>query len=211
LCEAQTLIVPQVADGGGWRTAIVLTNTAATTASASLSFYMETTGGATQTWNPPFQGGASAQNLTLPGGGTLFLRTAGTNATTSTGWAQIQASASVVAYAVFTFASGSTEESGTAPAMASASRILMPFDNTGDQTTAMALVNTSNASETITASIENSDTSTYQATLPALPAQGHTQFLFPSQFPQTSGKAGVMEFPAGGWPRSGCLRIRWAV
>ena len=48
--QAQTLIIPQIADGGGWQTTVVLTNTTASTASASLSFYQEASGGGTQSW-----------------------------------------------------------------------------------------------------------------------------------------------------------------
>ncbi|MBV9505227.1 MAG: hypothetical protein JO323_09520 [Acidobacteriia bacterium] len=48
VCSAQTLIIPQIADGGGWQTTLVLTNTSAVTVSASLNFYQETNGGATQ-------------------------------------------------------------------------------------------------------------------------------------------------------------------
>jgi len=194
LCHAQTLIIPQVADGGGWRTTLVLINTSATTASANLNFYMELTGGATQAWNPPFVDASSTQNLSLPGGGTLFLHTAGTNSDTSSGWGQLQASAGVVAYAVFTWSPGGTSQDGTAPAMASASRILVPFDNTAGLVTAIAVVNPTSASESVSAAVEFADGSTSPAALPAIPAQGHIQFLFPSQFPQTAGKSGLMEF-----------------
>jgi hypothetical protein len=37
--QAQTLVIPQVADGGGWQTTLVLTNTTANAVSASLSFF----------------------------------------------------------------------------------------------------------------------------------------------------------------------------
>ena len=52
--QPQTVLIPQVADGGGWQTTFVLTNTTINAGSATLTFYQETSGGATQSWNLPF-------------------------------------------------------------------------------------------------------------------------------------------------------------
>ena len=130
--EAQTQIIPQIADGGGWKTTLVLANTMTNTIAVSLSFYEDTSGGATENWNPPLQEDVSHQNLSLPGGGTLFLHTKGTAAATSQGWGQLEAAAGVVCYAIFTLhqGAGQPDLEGTAPAVAPASRVLIPFDNT---------------------------------------------------------------------------------
>jgi ankyrin repeat protein len=47
-------VIPQVADGGGWGTMIVLTNRTANALPYTLNFNMDTAGGATQPWIPPF-------------------------------------------------------------------------------------------------------------------------------------------------------------
>jgi hypothetical protein len=47
--SAQTLLIPQVVDGGGWQTTFVLTNRTSNPASASLSFRIDTTAGWTST------------------------------------------------------------------------------------------------------------------------------------------------------------------
>jgi hypothetical protein len=99
--QPQTQIIPQVADGGNWQTTIVLTNTTTTAQSAALTFYQETTSGATQTWNLALME-ATSQNVSVPGGATVFLHTPGTGAVTSVGWGQIVALAGVDAYAIFT-------------------------------------------------------------------------------------------------------------
>ena len=75
--SAQTLIIPQVVDGGGWQTTFVLTNTTANSASVSLSFRVDTSNGATQPWIPPFQD-SSPLSFNLPAGSSRFLRTPGT-------------------------------------------------------------------------------------------------------------------------------------
>jgi hypothetical protein len=140
LGHAQTLIIPQIADGGAWQTTLVLTNTTSTATSVSLSFYQETNGEATQPWNLAFVEGGSTQSVSVPGGGTVFLHTLGKNSGTSVGWAQIQStSTGVVAYAIFTQRiPARTDQDGTAPAAASASRILVPFDNSSGSATTIA-------------------------------------------------------------------------
>ena len=59
-----TSVVPQFVDGGGWQTTLVLANTTASAATASLTFYKETGagGGATEPWTPTFLEGSSTQN-----------------------------------------------------------------------------------------------------------------------------------------------------
>jgi hypothetical protein len=49
---AQTFI-PQIADGGGWKTTIVLVNSNSSTASASLTFFQDSGSGSTQSWAIP--------------------------------------------------------------------------------------------------------------------------------------------------------------
>jgi hypothetical protein len=129
--QAQNRTIPQIADGGGWQTTLVLTNTGSSATAGSLTFYKESGGGATQSWNLTLLENVSIQSLSLPLGGTLFLRTQATNPTTSVGWALLQASPDVVVYSIFTFRTlGQPDQEGTAPAAAGARRILVPFDNT---------------------------------------------------------------------------------
>src|SRR5262249_44919729 len=127
----QSLFIPQIADGGGWQTTLVLANTSASSAIGSLTFFQETTGGATQRWSLPFLETGSTENLALPAGGTLFLHTAGTAAVTAVGWGQLQGSSAISAYAIFTQrVLGRLEQDGTSLATGSATRFLVPFDNT---------------------------------------------------------------------------------
>ena len=52
----QAQIVAQIVDGEVWQTTIVLTNSTAAPANASLSFFKETgSGNATQAWNLTFE------------------------------------------------------------------------------------------------------------------------------------------------------------
>ena len=194
---AQALIISQVVDGDVWQTTMVLTNTTAASAVASLSFFQETTANATVPWSLPFleMSSAQAQAITLAPGETLLLHTPDTATNLSIGWGQVLSTPGVVAYAIFTKRPvGLPAQVGTSPAIAAATRILVPFDNTLGNVASMALVNASGATETITVNFRTTGGTVTQSTLANIPAQGHTAFTFPAQFPATAGQSGLAEF-----------------
>src|SRR3954470_12384016 len=174
---ADPLIISQIVDGEVWQTTIVLTNTTSTSANASLSFFQETVGNATVPWNLSFLEVGSTQSIALAGGETLLLHTPGTAPLLSVGWGQLTANPGVVAYAVFTKRpQGLPAQVGTSPAIASASRILVPFDNTSGNTESMALVNTSATAQTINVKFRTTAGAITQGLLANIPAQGHIAF-----------------------------------
>ena len=193
--QSVTSYISQIADGGAWQTTIVIANTSSSNTFASVNFFQDTTGGNTQSWSLGFQEG-STQNLSLPGGATKFFHTLGTAPVTSVGWAQVIASgpgvAGLVAYAIFTQRiPGHTDQDGTAPAAAGASRFLVPFNNTGGFSTALAITNYG-SSGTISVNIQ-SDTGVISHDSFSLPAQGHLAFALAQQFPSTAGQRGMVE------------------
>src|ERR1022692_2562238 len=129
-----TSVVPQFVDGGGWQTTLVLANTTASAATASLTFYKETGagGGATEPWTPTFLEGSSTQNLSVAAGATFFLHTPGTSSTLTQGWGQATASDGVQIYAVFRTTAGGQ---GPAPAVTIGNHVLVPYDNTSGNVT----------------------------------------------------------------------------
>jgi hypothetical protein len=191
--QPQSVLIPHIADGGGWQTTFVLTNTTINAGAATLTFYQETSGGATQSWNPPFVE-AIGQNVAVPAATTLLFHTRGTNLATSTGWAQMIVSPGITAYAVFTLrVAGRPDQDGTAPGGSSSMGILVPFDNANGSVTGLALMNPSTVSETISINIKTETGAISQGTL-LLPAQGHLAFALPDQLPATAGHSGLAEF-----------------
>ncbi len=189
------MTIPQVVDGGGWHTTIVLTNTTTIGATVNLSFHLETSGGATQPWNPPLVESTPTTGIALAAGSSLFLHTPGTAAASSVGWAQLDAPAGVVAYVVFSsMLAGHQTQDGTALAAAPASRFLVPFDNTEGLLTAVAVANSTNAAESISVNFRMSNGSVVQTSLPSMPALGHQSFLLPQQFTATANLSGLAEF-----------------
>ena len=200
-----TLVVPQFVDGGYWQTTLVLANTTASAATASVTFYKETAagGGTTEPWTPTFLEGTSTQNLSLAAGATLFLHTPGTSSTLTQGWGEATASDGVQIYAVFRATGGGQ---GTAPAVAIGNHILVPYDNTGGNVTSMAVANPTNSSESVSVSFQSAGGAISQASL-NIPANGHQAFTFPTQFPGTANGQGLAEFYAanGGFSLIGLL------
>jgi hypothetical protein len=191
--QAQTYIVPQIADGGGWQTGLVLTNTTTSPATAALTCFKDS-GGATDNWSLSFQETSSTSSLALRAAGTLFLHTYGTAATTSVGWCQLKADSGVQAYAIFTASSATATQDGTALAAQANSRVLVPFDNVSGLTTSIAIVNPDSSSEVVSVSIQTADGTVTKSSLGTLPGNGHMAFELPGKFPVTAGKRGLIEF-----------------
>jgi len=188
---AEVQVIPQVADGEGWSTTIVLSNKTATAQNVTLSFHRGIdANGTTEAWTPPFLENVSLPNITLAAGSSLFLHTPGTAVGLSQGWGELNAAAGVSGYAIFT----SQGQDATAPAVSAASRILVPFDNTSYLVTAVAVANPNASAETIQVNIRTSDGATITGALPPMPASGHRAFVLPDLFPGTKGQRGLAEF-----------------
>lgn len=191
------LIIPQVADGGGWQTTLVITNTTSNAANVSLTFQAETVAGATQTTPLPLLESINASAIPVAAGSSTFLHTPGTAQAVMQGWAQLTAPAGIVAYSVFSLRSGGTQQDATAPAAASANRILVPFDNTNGLTTAVAVANTDTANPvTIAVSLRTASGALVQGNLPTLVPGGHQAFQLKDQFTGAAGQSGLAEFYA---------------
>jgi hypothetical protein len=201
-CVWAQLVIPQVADGGGWRSTVVLTNTTLLEIkNISLTFLKDIPGtsvGETGPWSPNFLEGSFSGDL-LPGS-SQYLHTSGTGPLTQ-GWAQLAASPGVVAYVIYTQNVGGHDQDATAPAVSSASRIMVPFDNTmpagaaKSLVTALAVVNPNPFPLTISANFQLDGQATgIQGTPISLPAEGQIAFVMPSQFCETKLQSGLAEF-----------------
>lgn len=124
----------------------------------------------------------------------MFLHTPDSAAATTVGWAQVQGTSAVNAYAIFTQrVPGRTDQDGTAPAATPTSRVLIPYDNTSGLVTSVALANPTSAQETLTVAIQpTSGPSIPGASISLLP-QGHMSFTMPQQFPSTAAQSGLIE------------------
>jgi hypothetical protein len=193
--SAQSLTIPHVVDGAGWQSTIVLTNMSSNPASATLIFHKETTGGNTQPWNLLFKETTSTAGLSMAGGSSLFLHTAGTASDLSQGWGELNADAGVTGYVVFTIrVPGHQDQDGTAPVAASANRLLVPYDDSNGFVTGIAVVNPTGTPQDISVGFRTTTGGVATAMLPTVPAGGHMSFVLSQQFPVIQGHEGLAEF-----------------
>ena len=196
-------VIPQIVDGGGWQTTMVLTNTSSSSAQITINFFQESNGGpATAPWLPPFIDANTTQNIAVPPGGTIIIHSAGTASTTTIGWAEIQGSSAVSVYAIFAqTVTGRPNQDGTSLAAVSSSRVLIPYDNTNGFVTSIAIANTGSTAASISVGLQNTFGSGPVSPPPAainLPALGHTSFTMPQQFPAAGAQSGTLELTTTG-------------
>jgi hypothetical protein len=194
---AQILVIPQVADGGGWRSTIVLNDTTALDINGiSLTFFKDIGGGVTVPWTPTFLEGSFSGSV--PAGSSVFLHTPGIGPLTQ-GWAQLIGGSGLTAYVIYTYSANGHDQDSTAPAVSSATRILVPFDNTiptgklKSLATAIAVVNPNPIPLTISVNLEIAGTGSAGTAL-NLPPNGQMAFVMADQFTATAGKSGLAEF-----------------
>ena len=192
--SAQSLIIPDVVDGGGWQSTIVLTNSATTSATVTLIFHSDTSGGNTQAWTPTFLE-TSSTTQTLISGSSMFLHTPGTAATLTQGWAEVHADAGIVAYTIFTNrVPGHQDQDSTAPAVNATNRILVPYDDHAGFVSAIAIVNPTATAQSVSVGFQTTDGLIAIDALPTVPAFGHMTFVLSQQFPEILGHLGLAEF-----------------
>jgi hypothetical protein len=199
--QTQTLYIPQVADGGGWQTTLVISNTSSSAAPlSSMTFYEEVTPGVTQPWSLAFE---ETVPTTIPAGSSILLHTFGTATVTSTGWGAIAVGPGINVYAIFTQrVAGRQDQDGTGIALPAASRFLVPFDQTNGSVVGLAIANTSLSAQTVNLAARTASGAVAQAAF-SVPAQGHFSFPFnsPSAAPSAltpvinavSGESGLLE------------------
>jgi hypothetical protein len=181
LGRAQTLYIPQIADGGGWTTTFVITNTnSATTAAVPLSmaFYNQNNTiapGATQAWsNLAFLEGSIPTSIA--GASTIYLHTLGLSPLTGVGWASVNTGPGVSVYAIYTQHVFGQSQDVTAAATPAASRYIIPFDETSKSHVGIALANTGNTAQTVNVAVRANGT-VIQGSF-SVPPLGHYSFSF---------------------------------
>ena len=189
------LRIPQVADGNGWKTSIVLVNTDTNAAPFTVSFRKADGSPAAM----PLSGAGSVTTYSdvIPTGGSRTIETQGTASNLIQGWGEVVAGKSISGTAVFRqHAAGSVDTEGAVPLKASAGKhFLVPFDNTQGFVTAMAMLNPDSA-QTATVSIVFRDENGQLISSESIVlAPGTRQaFVLPSQFPEVANLRGVAEF-----------------
>jgi len=189
------LRIPQVADGSGWKTTIVLVNTDSEPAPFTLSF-MKSDG--TSLTMPLDQiGPARDYSDVIPVGGSRTIETQGTANYLSQGWAEVVAAKSVTGTAIFhqRTAANLDTEGAVRVGTGAGKYFLLPFDNTEGFVTSMAILNPDNTQSATVSIVFRDENGQQISTESLLVSAKHRQaFILPSQFPKVADKRGVAEF-----------------
>lgn len=210
---ATVYTVPRVADGAGFSTAITLANLDTTPAIVSLRFRRVLPDSSTITWLPGMENNAQTENVIIPVNGSVTWRTRGQGNQVDAGWAQVISAQKIGGFAVFRQSvQGRADQEAAVPVVSTwQQRILLPFDNTSNLVTSMAI---SNISETENGDVraifrdENGQiiTGTYRK---VLPPQGHTAFNTTDELTFLRNRRGTAEFVMTGG-RMSALGLRFA-
>ncbi len=190
-----TQVISQIADGGGeWKTTVTLVNLDTVPAPFTLRF-----------WRPqgtsltvPIAGGSATDVIegTIPVGGTRVIETQGGATPLVQGWAELTTTRHIGGLAVFRQSgSGRPDQEAAVTLTSLGTRFVLPFDNTDNFVTSMALVN---ASATIGAAVnvvirDEAGQQIGTDTI-SLPGRGHIAFELRERMASTRNRRGTAEF-----------------
>jgi hypothetical protein len=202
----RTGVIPHFVAGGGWTTAIWLVNRTAAQVQVSLIFHSDN--GAVM--NLPVtvtQGAVTSQvaastlaEVIAPN--TTLVVTNLTLANEVEGWVDVQGNGALSGFAFF---SNGTAEASVPLQTQIGNSITLPFDNTGTNSTGIALVNLAGAQAAITATVwdqNGKQLASVPITLSGITGSpvldpggdGHGSFMLPAGLPVTAGIKGIVQF-----------------
>ena len=187
------LRIPQLVDGGHWKTTIVLVNTDSDPAQFTATFHQAD---GTLLALPLVGGGAVTQySGVIPVGGSRTIETQGQASTLAQGWAEVVTASSISGTAIFRQSTGAVDSEGSVPVGAGeANHFLLPFDNTQSLVTAVAVLN-ADPTEAATVSVifrdQNGQLISNESL--TLAANGRQVIALPTLFPAVANKSGIAE------------------
>jgi hypothetical protein len=117
------------------------------------------------------------------------------------GWANVLSTGSISGFAIFRFIGPSGVSEGTVPLQStrvSYSKITVPYDNTANFQTGVALANLSSSPVTVTATIWDQSGSQVDLQSFTLLPNGHAAFNIATQWTATDEKQGIIVFESRG-------------
>jgi hypothetical protein len=198
-------VIPQIVDGGSWKTTFKFVNLDNYPVSFNLLFFDDS---GLDLYlpilsSPTLAGGTfRGISISLNVAGSITIETAATAAVTSQGWAIVSrnASDSIGGFAIFRQRLvGLPDQEATVPIVNQFSNhFVMLFDNTAF-VTGIAIANPTSNSVSIPVAIRNEEGQVIDSQFIALGPFQHTAFVLSALWPSTAGKAGAMEFLTSGF------------
>ncbi|MFN0101562.1 MAG: hypothetical protein ACKV2U_05660 [Bryobacteraceae bacterium] len=190
-------VLPQMANGDGWRTQIFLVNLA----TVRLPFIVDFWKGDGSPWQVAIGGVGTGDQITgsLAPGATAVFETTGQGSLVQ-GWAELTYDfkiGKIGGFGVFRQSvAGRPDFEAVVPLSSLFDKVIvLPYDNTAGFSTGVACVNGGPSSPaTITATFRDETGTTYATETIQLPQSGHTAFAMAARFPTTQGRRGTVLF-----------------
>jgi uncharacterized protein (TIGR03118 family) len=187
----------QVVAGGGWKTAMTLINLSSVTVNAQVNLYANN--GSAEPFAmafPEFTSssfGTSAP-LTLGPNSSVVIQMPATTPAIAVGWADVVATGPLTGFLTFDLGSGPALEGTMSFDARLSTSLLLPYDNTSGNQTALAIANQSASAQTITVTVFDQNGTQLTSSPMNLPAFGHTSFFVNTQFSQSANQLGLVQF-----------------
>jgi hypothetical protein len=223
LAQFDRAVVPQVADGGGWKTTIVLLNTSRTlVAPFEIQFYDQN--GAELPIPVAGLGRITQLDRRIPPGATFTIETEAREASASSGWALVSSggpapelgspatASTVTVFTSFRFrqANNSDVESTVFSIPASTRELTFPHDNTGGFVSSYAVANNTGNPLHVKVQFADEAGNQYLEETISLPSWGQAAFESGNRFPYTRDRRGIVTFvPTTAQGRLGVIGLRF--
>lgn len=187
--------IPHIASGSGWKTIVKLTNTSPNVSLVTLKFYDPSGNNVAFSANNSY---ANEFSVAIPGFGNSDVILSD-NFSLKTGSLDVKTvyGSGVVAQATY---SNSAFEATIPASLPNKDVMYMSFDNTGRNSTGIALVNSLNYEQEVTYTFYDNMGSLFHTQKNLLPAKGQVSLTLDSTFPITTGKSGTVKISS---PRVG--------
>ncbi|MCC6365508.1 MAG: hypothetical protein IT165_18495 [Bryobacterales bacterium] len=196
--QSTTQIISQIADGSAWKTTITLVNLDTAPAPFTLRFWRQNG----SNLPIPLAGGGSADSIdgTIPVGGIRVIETLGGATDLVQGWAELTTTRNIGGLAVFRQrVTGRPDQEAAVTLTTTSNKFVLPFDNTDNFVTSMALVNVSaTLGTTINVVIRDESGQQIGTDTISLSGRGHTAFTLPGRFAPSVNRRGTVEFTSTG-------------
>ncbi len=187
--------IPQIVDGGGWQTTIILVNTGSIPAPFSLTFRQPDG----TPWKLAVTGatGVTGSADVIPVGGSRIVETSGLSADLSQGWGQAVSAGSIAGMTIIRQRLSATRDSECSVPLRldRIRRFIFPFDNSGGFSTAVALANQdASVSTVVSVTLRDQDGQILGNRTLNLGPLARSAFTLKDEFPETANVQGVAEF-----------------
>jgi hypothetical protein len=188
---AGTKTISHIADGGSWKTTIILVNTDSAAANFTVNFWKDD--------GSPFAvpltgfGQQASVSGTIPPGGSQTIETMAQAKQVTTGWAEVLGAQSLGGTAIF---ASNGQEAAVGLLASGANRLIVPFDNAAGLALGIALANPSATQDATVSMTLRNENGAVISTEPAirLGRHSHTSFVLPVRSKQAQDQRGVVEF-----------------